>query len=64
MAIELTDYAKKKAKEMEKKEAPLGTGTASKARKALKGRAKQLKQQECKALGVGYNQTTGRCDRN
>lgn len=38
-------------KEEKKKEAPLGSGLAQKARKALKGRQKQLDEAEKAAMG-------------
>jgi len=61
MAIELTDYAKKKLKEMNKKDLPIGDGMADKARTALKGHPAKLKKQECTGRDLGYDPTTGRC---
>ncbi len=63
MAIELTDYAKKKLKETKKKEAPLGDGMAEKTRKLMKNRGRQLKKQECTGRDLGYDPTSGKVGR-
>lgn len=39
----------------------LGSGMADKAAQKLSGREKQLKEQECQALGMEFNSETGTC---
>lgn len=44
-------------------EETLGSGQANRAAKALGGRALQLKMQECQAVGMSLDETSGRCVR-
>lgn len=41
----------------------LGSGGANQAAQALGGRAMQLKRQECQAVGMDFDETSGQCIR-